>query len=57
MMTVATGNDNVRLAVDYAVAKATGGKIPTARLVQGPGLRGLSHRQAPPRRLPAEPAR
>ncbi|MGN6444833.1 substrate-binding domain-containing protein [Amnibacterium sp.] len=34
--TVATGNDNVRLAVDYAVAKATGGKIPTADSFKGP---------------------
>ena len=36
MVTVATGNDNVRLAVDYAVAKATGGKIPTADSFKGP---------------------
>jgi ribose transport system substrate-binding protein len=36
METVATGNDNVRLAVDYAVAKATGGKIPTADSFKGP---------------------
>ncbi|RLV47973.1 ribose ABC transporter substrate-binding protein [Nocardioides mangrovicus] len=36
MMTVTTGNDNVRLAVDYAVAKATGGKIPTADSFKGP---------------------
>jgi ribose transport system substrate-binding protein len=36
MITVTTGNDNVRLAVDYAVAKATGGKIPTADSFQGP---------------------
>jgi ribose transport system substrate-binding protein len=36
MMTVATGNDNVRLAVDYAVAKATGGQIPTADSFRGP---------------------
>jgi len=36
MMTVATGNDNVRLAVDYAVAKATGGAIPTADSFKGP---------------------
>lgn len=28
LMTVATGNDNVRLAVQWAVAKATGGKVP-----------------------------
>jgi ribose transport system substrate-binding protein len=36
LMTVATGNDNVRLAVQYAVAKATGGKIPTADIFKGP---------------------
>jgi ribose transport system substrate-binding protein len=35
MMTVATGNDNVRLAVDYAVAKATGGVIPTGDSFKG----------------------
>ena len=36
MTTVTTGNDNVRLAVDYAIAKATGGEIPTAESFQGP---------------------
>jgi ribose transport system substrate-binding protein len=36
MMTVATGNDNVRLAVQYAVAKATGGKVPTADSFKAP---------------------
>ena len=36
MTTVATGNDNVRLAVDYAIAKATGGQIPTADSFKGP---------------------
>ncbi|GAA1002024.1 substrate-binding domain-containing protein [Subtercola frigoramans] len=36
LMTVATGNDNVRLAVDYAVAKATGGEIPTDDSFKGP---------------------
>jgi ribose transport system substrate-binding protein len=36
MQTVATGNDNVRLAVQYAVAKATGGKLPTADAFRGP---------------------
>lgn len=36
MMTVATGNDNVRLAVQYAVAKATGGELPTATSFQAP---------------------
>lgn len=36
MITVTTGNDNVRLAVDYAVAKATGGQLPTQTSFQGP---------------------
>jgi ribose transport system substrate-binding protein len=36
MMTVATGNDNVRLAVQVAVAKATGGKVPTADSFKAP---------------------
>jgi ribose transport system substrate-binding protein len=36
MMTVATGNDNVRLAVQHAVARATGGQIPTENAFKGP---------------------
>jgi ribose transport system substrate-binding protein len=36
MITVTTGNDNVRLAVQYAIAKATGGKLPTEDIFQGP---------------------
>ena len=36
LFTVATGNDNVRLAVDYAIAKATGGKVPTATSFKAP---------------------
>jgi ribose transport system substrate-binding protein len=36
MMTVATGNDNVRLAVQYAVAKATGGKLPDTTTFDAP---------------------
>lgn len=36
MTTVTTGNDNVRLAVQYAVAKATGGKVPTEDAYKGP---------------------
>jgi ribose transport system substrate-binding protein len=30
MMTVQTGNDHARTAIDYAVAVATGGTVPTA---------------------------
>ena len=38
LMTVATGNDNVRLAVDYAVAKATGGVLPTDTVFKAPAF-------------------
>jgi ribose transport system substrate-binding protein len=38
LFTVATGNDNVRLAVDWAVAKATGGKPPDATAFQAPSF-------------------
>ena len=41
LFTVATGNDNVRLAVQWAVALATGGTPPDGRDLQGPGLREL----------------
>jgi ribose transport system substrate-binding protein len=36
LMTVATGNDNVRLAVQYAVAKATGGVLPSSTTFDAP---------------------
>ena len=36
MMTVATGNDNVRLAVQYAIAKATGGVVPSSTQFKAP---------------------
>ncbi len=36
LMTVATGNDHVRLAVQQAVARATGGKVPTATSFKAP---------------------
>lgn len=36
LMTVPTGNDNVRLAVQHAVARATGGVIPTETAWSGP---------------------
>ncbi len=36
LFTVATGNDNVRLAVDWAVAEATGGKLPTEQVFKAP---------------------
>lgn len=36
LFTVATGNDNVRLAVQHAVARATGGVIPSSELFEAP---------------------
>ena len=38
LFTVATGNDNVRLAVDWAVAKATGGADPTDVIFKAPNF-------------------
>jgi ribose transport system substrate-binding protein len=36
LFTVATGNDNVRLAVQWAVASATGGKLPEEDVFKAP---------------------
>jgi ribose transport system substrate-binding protein len=36
LFTVATGNDNARLAIDWAVAKATGGTLPTDTQFKAP---------------------
>lgn len=36
LFTVATGNDNVRLAVQHAVARATGGVIPSSDVFEAP---------------------
>ena len=36
LFTVATGNDNVRLAVEWAVAKVTGGKDPEENIFKAP---------------------
>ena len=38
LFTVATGNDNVRLAVDWAVAKATGGQDPSDTIFKAPNF-------------------
>jgi ribose transport system substrate-binding protein len=38
LFTVATGNDNVRLAVDWAVAKATGGQDPSETIFKAPNF-------------------
>jgi ribose transport system substrate-binding protein len=38
LMTVATGNDNVRLAVQYAVAVATGGVVPSSTVFDAPAF-------------------
>jgi hypothetical protein len=36
MVTVTTGNDNVRLAVQHAIARATGGRVPAEDVYRGP---------------------
>jgi ribose transport system substrate-binding protein len=36
LFTVATGNDNVRLAVDWAIAEVTGGKLPSEQIFKAP---------------------
>lgn len=36
LFTVATGNDNVRLAVQWAIASATGGVLPTDEIFKAP---------------------
>jgi ribose transport system substrate-binding protein len=36
LFTVATGNDNVRLAVQWAVAQATGGQLPKEEIFKAP---------------------
>jgi ribose transport system substrate-binding protein len=38
LFTVATGNDNVRLAVQWAVAKATGGQEPSETIFKAPNF-------------------
>lgn len=38
LFTVATGNDNVRLAVQWAIAEATGGEAPTAEIFEAPNF-------------------
>ncbi|MCW6509256.1 substrate-binding domain-containing protein [Lichenifustis flavocetrariae] len=38
LFTVATGNDNVRLAVQWAVASATGGTLPTETVFKAPSF-------------------
>ena len=45
LFTVATGNDNARLAVDWAVALATGGTPPAIEAVRGADVRGLGQRR------------
>ena len=71
LYTVATGNDNARLAVDWAVALATGGKTPDSKQfaapvfedsVSGPRTRSRASGTCPatstsPRRCPARTRR
>ena len=53
LFTVATGNDNVRLAVQHAVARATGGVIPDGDRLRGAGVRELHHGRSEPGRRAA----
>ena len=57
LFTVSTENDNVRLAVQWAVASATGGKPPRRGDLQGPGLRKFRDWQATPGPVPQGSAR
>ena len=52
LFTVSTENDNVRLAVQWAVAAATGGKPPEEDSLQGPCLRKFRDWQATPSPVP-----
>ena len=56
LFTVATGNDNVRLAVQHAVARATGGVVPTRDELRGPRLRELRDGRPEPGDLPRRPS-
>lgn len=58
LFTVATGNDNARLAVQWAVAKATGGTPPTATQFEAPvfedSVSGQPHPVTCDRELPGD---
>lgn len=58
MFTVATGNDNARLAVDWAIAKATGGVAPQQTAFQAPpfedSVSGRPHPVTCDRKLPGD---
>ena len=56
LMTRATGNDNVRLAVQWAVALATGGQTAEGRHVPCAELREFGDRQAERGAVPSGPA-
>ena len=49
LFTVSTQNDHARLAMDWAIALATGGKKPATHPLPLAGVRELAHRQAAPR--------
>jgi ribose transport system substrate-binding protein len=58
LFTVATGNDNARLAIDWAVALATGGKTPSSKTFSAPvfedSVSGAPHPVTCDRKLPAD---
>src|SRR6266498_3659331 len=58
MLTVATGNDNARLAIDWAVAKATGGTPPSSTQFEAPvfedSVSGKPHPVTCDRNLPGD---
>ncbi len=58
MFTVATGNDNARLAIDWAVAKATGGTPPSSTQFEAPvfedSVSGKPHPVTCDRSLPGD---
>ena len=58
MLTVATGNDNARLAIDWAVAKATGGTPPSSTQFEAPvfedSVSGQPHPVTCDRKVPGD---
>ena len=57
LFTVATGNDNVRLAVQWAVALATGGTPPDEEIFKAPIFENSVSGHAEPGAVPRRPAR
>ena len=57
LFTVATGNDNARLAVQWAVAKATGGETPKEEIFKAPNFENSVSGKPQPRAVPQGPSR